>query len=118
MTTKHFHNFNEFEEFASKQPLGTQYHVFKVAPDGIGVKIYEAQQGQADQEWTAASFDKAAQCCAVLSVTEFGSNTGIIHAKSPAEVFADLALGDPSMKCVVTGVTEYGTTGTVVPIFP
>jgi hypothetical protein len=87
MTTRHFHNFDEFEEFARKQPLGTQYHVFKVAPDGIGVKIYEAQQGQADQEWTATAF-------------------------------AQIALGDPSMKCVVTSVTEFGTTGTVVPRLP
>jgi hypothetical protein len=87
MITKHFHDFKEFEEFASKQPLGTQYHVFKVAPDGIGVKIYEADQGKADQEWTAAAF-------------------------------AQVALGDPSMKCVVTSVTEFGVTGTVVPRFP
>jgi len=88
MITRHFHDFKEFEEFASKQPLGTQYHVFKVAPDGIGVKIYEAEQGKADQGWTAAAFAQVAQ-------------------------------GDPSMKCVATGVTEFGSiTGTVVPRFP
>lgn len=87
MTTKHFHSFTEFEEFASKQPLGTQYHVFKVAPDGVGVTIYEVQQSRSDQSWASAAFAQA-------------------------------ALGDPSMKCVATGVTEFGITGTVVPRLP
>jgi hypothetical protein len=88
MTTQHFHDFTEFEAFARKQPLGTQYHVFKVAPDGIGVKIYEADQGKANQDWTAAAFAQA-------------------------------VLGDPSMECHPTGVTEFGSiTGTVVPRFP
>ena len=35
-----------------------------------------------------------------------------------AETLADIALGDSTMKCVVTEVTEFGTTGTVVPRFP
>lgn len=35
-----------------------------------------------------------------------------------AQAFAAAMLADPSMKCVATKVTEFGTTGTCVPNFP
>lgn len=86
MITKHFYNWQDFEQFGRKQPCGTQYFVRRVSPEGLDVLI-----------------------------TPPGETMTVVQH---AEAFAECALGDPSMKCVATGVTEFGTTGTVVPRFP
>jgi len=86
MTTKHFYNWQDFEQFGRKQPYGTQFFVRKVSPEGLDVLI--SSPGEK------------------------------MPAVEEAEAFADLAMADPSMKCVATGVTEFGTTGTCVPRMP
>jgi hypothetical protein len=87
MTTKHFNNWQDFEQFSQRQPCGTQYFIRKVSPEGLDVLISSPNEK--------------------------------MPAVEKAEALADMALGDPTMKCVATGITEFGSiTGTCVPRFP